>query len=322
MRCRGLILLVVLGLCPTLSYALTCSVSGVSSINFGTPTPLTAGTNSAQMTISYSCTKSVLEAVTGVTLCFNLGASANSGLVTTRTMSYVGPPASTLSYQLNKTASGTVWGSQYVAGTSPVLVNVSFLGSLLGISGTQTIYGQLTTPQVSAGPGAYTDNYSTATANYTVNGGLLGAPGVCGTTVGATFPFTVNATVNKLCTVTTNGNIAIGPVNSTAVNSTSNNSLSVTCTNSTPYTVGLVPSNSSTVGRGVMSGTGSNTDKVPYQLSSTPGPTGTVWGSSAANMVAGTGTGSALSYTVYATVPSANYTPDSYTDTVTVNVTY
>jgi spore coat protein U-like protein len=66
---------------------------------------------------------------------------------------------------------------------------------------------------------------------------------------------------------------------------------------------------------------------VPYQLTSTAGAGGTIWGNTATstavgNGVAGTGTGAAQSLTVYATAASANFTPDSYADTVTVNVNY
>jgi len=69
-----------------------------------------------------------------------------------------------------------------------------------------------------------------------------------------------------------------------------------------------------------------NTDKVPYQLNRTSA-TGPVWGNTATdtapgNGVAATGTGLAQTYTVYATAPSANFTPDDYADTVTVNVNY
>lgn len=98
--------------------------------------------------------------------------------------------------------------------------------------------------------------------------------------------------------------------------------MGVACSNNTPYTIGLQPSNGNTAGSGVMAGTGSNTDKVPYQLSSTPGPSGTVWGNTSLNTVAGNGTGTTTTYPVYATVPSANYTPDNYADTVTIAVTY
>ena len=70
-----------------------------------------------------------------------------------------------------------------------------------------------------------------------------------------------------------------------------------------------------------------NTDSVPYQLRSAPGMTGTIWGntatsSSVGNGVSGGGNGTAQSITVYATTPSANFTPDSYADTVTVTVNY
>ncbi|EHM50875.1 spore Coat Protein U domain protein [Yokenella regensburgei ATCC 43003] len=69
-----------------------------------------------------------------------------------------------------------------------------------------------------------------------------------------------------------------------------------------------------------------NTDKIPYQLNQTSA-TGPVWGNTATtsavgNGVAGTGTGLAQTITVYATVANADFTPDSYADTVTVNVNY
>jgi spore coat protein U-like protein len=65
---------------------------------------------------------------------------------------------------------------------------------------------------------------------------------------------------------------------------------------------------------------------VPYQLNSVSN-TGPVWGNTATattvgNGVAGTGTGISQPIPVYATVPSANFTPDTYTDTVTVNVNF
>ena len=111
------------------------------------------------------------------------------------------------------------------------------------------------------------------------------------------------------------------------------NTISVNCTKSTPYFIGLAPSaanGGTNSGSGAMASTGGvagNTDKVAYQLRSTAGASGTVWGNTATtstvgNGVAGTGNGSAQSHTVYATVPSANYTADSYADTVTVTVNY
>jgi len=136
----------------------------------------------------------------------------------------------------------------------------------------------------------------------------------------------VTATVANACTVTAS-NLALGNVAATSTSIAGSTTISVNCPNGTAYYIGLAPSNSNTAGSGVLSGTGGNTDQVPYQLSSTAGPSGTVWGntataSSVGNGVSGTGTGASQTHTVYVTVPSANYTPDTYTDTVTVTVNY
>jgi len=151
----------------------------------------------------------------------------------------------------------------------------------------------------------------------------------------ATATFQVLITIQKSCSVTAGAasNINLGTVNSTAVNTTGSNTISVTCSKTTPYYVGLAPSaanGGTTIGSGAMStadALAGNTDKVPYQLSSTAGPSGTPWGNTATstsvgNGVAGAGTGLAQSLTVYATAASANFTPDSYADTVTVNVNF
>ena len=145
----------------------------------------------------------------------------------------------------------------------------------------------------------------------------------------ATSTFQVTVTIQKACTVTAGAasNISLGTVASTATNVAGNNTISVNCSKTTPYYIGLAPSNANTAGLGAMAGTGANADKVGYQLRSTAGTSGTIWGntataSSVGNGVAGTGTGANQSHTVYVTVPSANFTPDTYTDTVTVNVNY
>ena len=146
-------------------------------------------------------------------------------------------------------------------------------------------------------------------------------------TVSSTFQVTV--TIQKACTVTAGAasNISLGTVAATATDLTGNNTIAVNCSKTTPYFIGLAPSNASTSGAGEMSGTGANVDKVGYQLRSTAGTSGTIWGNTATatsvgNGVAGTGTGASQSHTVYVTAPSANFTPDTYTDVVTVNVNF
>ncbi|WP_252145783.1 Csu type fimbrial protein [Yokenella regensburgei] len=322
MRLKLWLLLAALLLSPGISHAVTCSLSNVSPVNFAAVNPLATTGPATSMTFNYSCAKELGDVLAGINLCFNIGNSGVSGAIATRTMSSAGPPASTLNYQLYQNAGNTVvWGSQYQTGTTFPMVQLTLL-NLTPVTGSLTVYAQVPTPQSAPVPGAFQDSYTASTALVTLNVGLLAPPTTCGTTVAATFPFNVTATVVKQCNVSYANNVSFGSVTASQSNITSFNTLGVACTSNTPYTIGLVPSNSNTAGSGAMKGTGSNTDTVPYQLSSTAGPSGTVWGNTAQNTVAGTGTGSTVAYTVYGTVPSANYTPDSYSDTVTINVTY
>ncbi|HEX2529843.1 MAG TPA: spore coat protein U domain-containing protein [Burkholderiaceae bacterium] len=146
----------------------------------------------------------------------------------------------------------------------------------------------------------------------------------------ATDTFEVKMTIVAACDVTagTSSDIDFSNVSSLQTNLTANNAISVTCSKNTPYYIGLAPSNGDTTGAGLMSGlTAGNTDTVPYQLRSTSGIGGTIWGNTATstdigNGVGGIGNGAAQSMDVYATAPDANFTPDSYSDTVTVTVNY
>lgn len=142
--------------------------------------------------------------------------------------------------------------------------------------------------------------------------------------------FQVKLIVNAACSVTA-GNLDFGSHDSTdtAFGQLTTGSVTVTCSNKTPYIVGLLPSNADTTGKGDMSGqaVGNTTTKVSYQLYSNAAQT-TKWGNTGTllapgNEVSGTGTGAAATaLPVYATVAAANVTPDTYLDTVTVNVTY
>lgn len=146
----------------------------------------------------------------------------------------------------------------------------------------------------------------------------------------ATANFQVKMTILKSCSVTAGAasDITLGSVSSTATNTSGSNNISVTCSKTTPYYIGLAPSNNSTAGDGRMSPTvlGSSSDTVPYQLRSVSA-TGPVWGNTATattvgNGVGDVGSGAAKTHTIYAVAPSANFTPGSYADTVTVTVNY
>lgn len=146
----------------------------------------------------------------------------------------------------------------------------------------------------------------------------------------ATANFQVKMTIVKACSVTagSGSDISLGTtVLSSDTSQTGSSMISVTCSKTTPYKIGLLPQ---TTG-GTANGTGfmvsttapaTNTDKVPYTLYSDSG-FGTVWGNTdPGNVVSAVGTGLAKIHTVYAKNVNANFTPDSYADTVNVTVTY
>lgn len=323
-------------LAPGPAYADVTCTSYASGITFSPISGLATGTTSTG-TINWTCTNNTFLTSANVTLCLNIGAGTGGTSGTTRLMAGSTPA---LQFQLYQNATNTqIWGS-LLGGPNPTPYqppSFSIPGYFFGItnntySGSATVYGAIPAGQSTISPGSYSSSFAGANSmvSFNVNYGG-GSPALCGASnSGPSFPFTVTATVVKQCTVTAGAasNINLGSVPSTATNITGNNSISVSCTSTTPYYIGLAPnSTSSTTGAGTMSGTISgNTDKVPYQLYSNA-TYSSVWGNTATstsvgNGVASTGTGSAQSIPVYAKAPGANYTPDSYSDTVTVNVNY
>jgi spore coat protein U-like protein len=141
---------------------------------------------------------------------------------------------------------------------------------------------------------------------------------------------TATATFNVTLTLQANCSISATPLSfgtngvlATAINQQT--SVAVTCTNTTPYNVGLDAGSvtGSTVAARLMAGTatGNTGTTVGFQLYQDAGRT-TVWGNTqGTNTVAGTGSGSAQSITVYGQVPAqATPKPDTYQTTVTATV--
>lgn len=211
---------------------------------------------------------------------------AGTGAGATETIrKMTGPGGATLSYEVFQDAARSInWGN--TVGTEPTGTG----------NATVTFYGLITAGQYVV-PGTYIDTLTTATA-----------------------VFTVTAVVAKDCGVSAT-NLAFGTYSGTPINSTS--TISVTCTNTTSYNVGLNAglATGATVTNRSMTGPGSAL--LGYKLFSNPGYT-TNWGNTVGtNTVAGTGNGATQPLTVYGQVPAGEFvTPGSYTDTITVSVTY
>lgn len=133
--------------------------------------------------------------------------------------------------------------------------------------------------------------------------------------------FQVQINIQAACIVSSATDLNFGNVGvlSAVVDATS--TISVQCTNTTPYTIGLNQGvNGATVTTRQMSGTGGLLNYALFRDASRTLNWGTTVGS---DTVAGIGNGSAQSFTVYGRVPSQTTpSPALYTDTITITVTY
>jgi len=137
-----------------------------------------------------------------------------------------------------------------------------------------------------------------------------------------TSTFTTQVTLAASCTINSASTLNFGSqgVLIAAVNQTS--TVQVQCTNTTPYNIGLDAGGGTGATVAVRKMTsGANT--VNYSLYTDTGHT-TVWGNTVGtDTVAAIGSGASQSYTVYGQVPAQTTpAPGTYTDTVTVTVTY
>ena len=147
--------------------------------------------------------------------------------------------------------------------------------------------------------------------------GLATVPAAAAT---ASNSFGVTATVQATCTVAAT-TLSFGSYTGTAANATS--AVSVTCTNATPYTVGLsagVASGATVTARKM---TGPASGLLSYSLFSDPSRT-LNWGQTVgSDTVTGTGNGAVQALTVYGQTPAGQYlAPGTYTDTITATITY
>ena len=212
--------------------------------------------------------------------------NAGTGSGATETVrKMTGPGGATLNYQLFTNSSRTVnWGN-------------TTGNELTGTGNTSiTVYGQISAGQYVA-QGTYTDTITSATTS-----------------------FTVTVVIPATCTISANA-LNFGTYGGLAINSTT--TLSVTCTKASTYNVGLSAGQSTgaTVTNRKM--TGPSSALLGYKLFSNSGYT-TNWGNTVGtDTVAGIGTGTAQSLSVYGQLPAGQFVrPGSYTDTVIATVTY
>jgi spore coat protein U-like protein len=137
-----------------------------------------------------------------------------------------------------------------------------------------------------------------------------------------TSTFAVQVAITATCTINSASTLNFGTQGVLATNVDQTSTLQVTCTNTTPYNIGLDAGTGSgaTVATRKLTSGGAT---VNYTLYSDSGRT-TVWGNTVStDTVAGTGNGTGQSFTVYGRIPTQTTpAPGNYADTITVTVTY
>src|SRR5262249_38716376 len=137
-----------------------------------------------------------------------------------------------------------------------------------------------------------------------------------------TTTFTSQITIAATCVINSASTLNFGTQGVLNTNVDQTSTIQVACTDTTPYNIGLDAGTGSgaTVALRKMTSGGATVSYSIYRDSART----TVWGNTiGTDTVAATGNGTAQNYTVYGRVPAQTTpAPGTYTDTVTVTVTY
>lgn len=295
--------------------AQSCTLS-MQAMTFGS-IDLTSGSPfDATSSMTVSCSGLPLSSVQ---VCVSLG-SGSGGAGPSGSPRYMTNLSNKLSYNLFSDAARTnVWGSSSGMLLTPATMTVS-----LGLQGTgsasRTIYGRVLSGQGSVSPALYQSILSGTDAR--INFAYLSLLD-CLSLVGqqATSSMTVQALVTGACSVSST-DVNFGNVSSLAQPIEAVGTLSATCTQGTPYAIGLSggTSGATNPAQRMMSG---GSGQVTYGLYRNAAHT-LGWGNTAGvDAAAGVGTGAAQTYTIYGQIPAqAARQPGAYSDTIVVTLSY
>jgi spore coat protein U-like protein len=152
--------------------------------------------------------------------------------------------------------------------------------------------------------------------------GLALVGGSANATTSITSTFGVQLVVTAQCVINSTALLDFGSNGVINANIDTTSPLKVQCTNSTPYTVALDKGTSSggTITQRKLINSGAT---INYNLY-TDSPGGTLWGDgTTGSLLNATGNGAEQTITIYGRIPpQTTAAPGTYTDTVTVTVTY
>jgi spore coat protein U-like protein len=297
----------------------------MSNIVFGSFDVLAGAANNTTGTASISCTGATANAT--YRFCTNI----RKGPDVSGTQQNMASGVNRLPFNLYQDTSRTIswgnWPQAFLGGGSQNDFTSNGSGQ---ITGTLTVYAAVPGSQQSIIPASYSESMASS-VNNTLQYGSLSSAGSC--PVGAStrqYSFTVTGSVITNCNVSAAAlNFGSSP-STIAANIDSTTTITVQCTNTTPYSIGLGSGiNASGSQRRVQVGATGNylnyglyTDAAYSNAwAATTSTTSCTAGVSTCYL--GTGTGSNQNITVYGRVPSQTApVVGTFTDTVVVTVTF
>jgi spore coat protein U domain-containing protein, fimbrial subunit CupE1/2/3/6 len=302
---------------PAQATPISCGFT-ITSLSFGTVDLTLNTTIDSTATLSANCTG---DAGTVVRVCPNI--NAGSGGTTTGSPRFMLSGSDKLNFDLYQDSARTVvWGSYlwaYSSYTAPT-IDITLNGGGSG-SATATIYGRISSGQQSLPPGSYSSSFSGSNTQIAYAAAGVGNCAAIGNLNATSAAFTASATYSATCSVNAaNLNFGSTGVLASALDGTT--SLTATCSATTPYTIGLDGGNAgaSDPTQRKMANGGTQITYGLYQNVARSQPWGNTTGT---NTVAGTGTGSGQSLTVYGRVPAQTTpAPGTYSDSIIATLTY
>ena len=295
--------------------AVTCQVNtNPATLAFGTLS-LPLNSNTSSTTVSVQCQRSNKNDSTVATMC--IGAESD---VSPRVMNRTAAPASTLNFDFYSDAAySQVVGFTYNASAT---INMPSLNTPVAVP--ITLYAKMSAIQPATTPGSYQYLASNAVYGFseTANANCNGVP------LGGNFTLIATATLLGSCTISASP-LNFGTQTSLAANIDAQTSLTITCTNGTPYTVKLDGGTAAAFNPRKLYLNGSGPQTVNYNLYTDTGRT-TVWGigggsgSTQTGNGTGNGQGNPQTLVVYGRVPAqaGGWTAGTYKDTVTATVEF
>jgi len=294
-----------------------CGISA-TNVAFGNVDVVSGSTTTTTGTITITCPGGFGN-FPFLWLCISIGVGTNSTSVNNRTMKN---GVNALNYQLYTDAAMTTI-YQY----TPSNQFSAPYNNTTGATVNSTVYAKILSSPT-APPGSYTDSYST-TAQAQVSGNVASTlPGTCGGG-SAALTFNVTGTVVANATVSTS-TLDFGSTSTLSSNIDSTAAITVTASNTTPYSIGLGNgANVSGSQRRARLGATSNfinynlyTDSAHSHAWTTTTSASSCTGG-ASTCVLATGTGVSQNTTVFGRVPPQSVpAAGTFTDTVVVTVTF